>query len=255
MGRTTGVLSGTSISVAYWDRKSTVNVMLQNGELASAAEADVLNGANVALIGREILAFATASLQSDGSYTLSNLIRGLGNTEDALTTHLTGDVFVLLTGPGVSFRAVSYSDIDRTKYFKAVALGGIVSQFTSLEQTQECNTLRHWPPAQIQAQRNSAGDIVLTWQRRTRSVYRLLSTSTAPLLDTAETYEIDIYDDTDTTVKRTITVTGATTTTYANATQVTDFSVTPGVPKTGLHLKAYQVHSITGRSKAASAVV
>ena len=256
MGRTTGVLSGTSISVAYWDRKSTVNVRMQNGELASAAESDVLNGANVALIGREILAFSTATLESDGTYTLSNLIRGLGNTEDALTTHLTGDVFVLLSGPGITFRGVSYGDIDRTKYFKAVALGGIVSQFTANQQVQECNTLRHWPPAQIQAQRNSSGDIVLSWQRRTRGVYRLLSTSTAPLLDTAEVYQIEIWNDAETgSPLRTLTVTGSTTTTYSNTDQVTDFSVTPGVPKTNLHVKAYQVHSITGRSKAASAVV
>lgn len=255
MGRTTGTLSGTGISVAYWDRKSTINVRLTNGELASAAESDVLNGTNVALIGREIVAFAMATLETDGTYTLSNLIRGLGNTEDALTTHQSGDVFVLLSGPGVEFKSVGYSDIDATRYFKAVALGGIVSQFTAVEQMQECNSLRHFSPCQLQAQRNSAGDIVLSWIRRTRAPFAILSTATAPLLDTQEVYEVEILNDAESSVLRTITVSGATTTTYSNANQVTDFSVSAGTPKTNLHIRVYQVHSVVGRSKAASAVV
>lgn len=255
MGRTTGVLSGTSISVAYWDRKSTVNVSLFNGELSSAAESDVLNGTNLCMIGREIVAFATATLQPDGTYTLSTFLRGLGNTEDALTGHVSGEPFVLLDGPGVQFRSVSYSDIDTTRYFKAVALGGIVSQFTSQAQSQECNTLRHYSPCQLRGDRNSAGDIVLSWVRRTRGIYSPLGTATPPLLDTSEVYEVEILNDAESSVLRTITVSGATSTTYSNANQVTDFSVSAGVPKTSLHIRVYQVHSVVGRSKAASGIV
>lgn len=255
MGRSTDVLSGTGISVAYWDRKGTVNVILSNGELASAAEADVLNGTNTALLGREIIGFATATLESDGSYTLSNLLRGLGNTEDALTDHQTGDVFVLLSGPGVAFRSVGYADIDETKYFKAVALGGIVSQFSSVDQVQECNTLRHFSPCQVQAQRNSSGDIELSWIRRTRAPFSVLGSATAPLLDDSEEYEIEILNDAESAVLRTLTASGSTTVTYDNADQVTDFGVSSGTPKTSLHVRVYQVHSVVGRSKAASAVV
>lgn len=250
MGNTTGVLSGTSISVAYWDRISTVNVRLHGSQLSSASEASVLNGENVALIGREIVAFATASLQGDGTYTLSTLIRGLGNTEDALTGHQTGDVFVLLSGPGIGFRSVSYGDIDRLRYFKAVALGGIVSQFTSIDHSQECNTLRHFSPAHLSGARNASSDITLAWIRRTRAVYRLLSTATAPMLDTQEVYEVEILNDAETSVLRTITVTSATSTIYTVAQQTTDF----GAAKTNLHWRIYQVHSVTGRSKATSAI-
>lgn len=251
MGRTTNLPSSVGISAAYWDRKTVLNVKLYNGSLASNAETDVMNGRNRALWGREVIGFATASLQGDGSYNVSVLLRGLRDTDDAMLGHVAGEPFVQLDGGGIRFHSVPYSDIDRTRFFKPVALGGIVSQFTAIQQTLECNTLRHFRPTQFVGVRDSVtSDLALTWVRSTRAVWRALSTAVPPLLDTLEKYEIDVMDDTDTTVLRTITITAATTTTYTAAQQTTDF----GATHANAHLRLYQVHTITGRSKAITLV-
>lgn len=252
MGNTTNAPSSSGISGAYWDRKSVLNVMLFNGELENKAEIDVLNGANRALWGREVIGFATATLQSDGSYNVSNLLRGLAGTDDMLATHLSGDIFVLLTGPGMLFRELSYSDIGKSRYLKVVATGGIVSQFDPLHFKQECNTLRHFAPCQVRAVRDSAtNDIAIAWTRRTRAVWRVLGTVAAPLLDTAEAYEVEIWNDAETLVLRTEPVSAATTFAYTSAMQTTDF----GAPHANVRTRVYQIHSLVGRSKAASAVL
>ena len=252
MGNTTNAPSSSGISGAYWDRKSSLNVKFFNGEPASAPEIDVLNGANRALWGREVIGFATATLQPDGTYTLTNLLRGLAGTDDMLATHLAGDIFVLLTGAGLLFRELSFSDVGKSRYLKVVATGGIVSQFDPLHFKQSCNNLRHFAPCQVRAVRDSGtNDIAIAWTRRTRAVWRVLGTVAAPLLDTAETYELEVWNDLETLVLRTVTVSAATSFTYTSAMQTTDF----GSPHANVHVRVYQIHSLIGRSKAATAVL
>ena len=252
MGRTTNAPSLAGVSGAYWDRKTVLNVAVFNGALDNRTEIDVLNGANRALWGREIIGFATATLQSDGTYNVSNIIHGLAGTDDMVSTHVAGETFVLLTGSGIQFHELSFSDIDRTRYVKAVAVGGIVSQFDAVQFKQECNTLRHFAPVNVRAVRDSGtNDIAISWTRRTRAVWRTLSTSAAPLLDTAEAYQVEIWNDAETLVLNTYPVSAATTFTYTSAMQTTDF----GSPHANVHVRVYQIHSITGRSKAATAVL
>ncbi len=251
MGRTTNAPSSSGISAAYWDRKTVLNVKLYGGALSSAGETEVMNGKNRALWGREIIGFATASVQGDGSYNVSNLLRGLRDTDDAMLTHVAGEPFVHLDGGGIRFQPLSLSEMDRTRYFKAVGLGGIVSQFPSFAHLQECNTMRHFRPVQFAGVRDSVtSDLTLTWVRSTRAVWRVLGTTAPPLLDSLEVYQLDVLDDAENNVLRTITITAATTVTYTATQQIADF----GATHANAHLRLYQVHSITGRSKAATLV-
>ena len=55
------------------DRASTLEVGLYSGELSSVTELAMLNGANAALVGNEIVQFQTATLLSSGRYRLSSV--------------------------------------------------------------------------------------------------------------------------------------------------------------------------------------
>ena len=78
----------------------------------------------------------------------------------------------------------------------------------------------------------------------TRLSTRLVGTLpiNAPLGETTEAYEVEVWDATYTTLKRTLT-SSTPTATYASADQVTDFGSAQGV----LYLKIYQLSATVGR--------
>ena len=252
IGYATNTLNASGVSAAYVDYKSTVNVRLYNGTLASVTLAEMLDGANRMMIGREVIGFITATLESNGSYTLSGLLRGLYATEHQMTTHNTGEELLVLSAPGVYFRSLSVSDIDQIRYFKVVAAGGILTQFTSRQIRQSCNTLTHFPPCHVRGRKDAtSGDWTIYWIRRSRGVFRLFGTTVAPLLDDAERYDVEILNVPETVVLRTVQVNLATSFVYTNAQAIADQGVNPSV----LHVRVYAVHSVTGRSRGTTAVL
>jgi hypothetical protein len=55
----------------------------------------VLNGANLAVLGSEVIQFKSATLVATNTYALTGLLRGRRGTEWAIGTHAAGDRFVL----------------------------------------------------------------------------------------------------------------------------------------------------------------
>lgn len=71
------------------NRDATINVSIEGGDvnlLASNTYANVMAGANLAAIGHpggwELIAFLTVTLEANGTYTFSNIVRGLYNTSE-----------------------------------------------------------------------------------------------------------------------------------------------------------------------------
>ncbi len=63
------------------DRNSQFTVKLYNGQIFSISEEEMfITNRNLAMIGNEIVKFSKAILQPDGSYIISNLLRGLYGT-------------------------------------------------------------------------------------------------------------------------------------------------------------------------------
>lgn len=247
LGYATTVLGSSGISSSYWDYTATVTVRLYNGSLESKTLLQVLNGSNRAVIGQEVVGFQTATLQSDGTYILSVFIRGLVNTQDQMAGHVTGEQFMLLTGSGIRFRGMSYADIDSIRYFKVVALGGIVSQFTSRALQLSCNTVSHFSPCSARGWKDTTNSIWrIQWTRRTRAVFKLFSPTIAPLLDDSEQYDVEVYTNSGFgTLASTTRVVGTAALDYPTG--------SPSGNNSTLHIKVYQVHSVTGRSKALTA--
>jgi hypothetical protein len=190
-----------------WDRGSSVNVTMQTGTLTGTTEAaiDANPRTNMALIGDEIVNFTTATLEGDGTYTLSGFKRGRRGTEWACATHAVRDVFLLLDTAEPVEQGLSEVGTDLS--FKAVTNGRTESGAFPI------------PLVHLEAVKESNGDWTLSWVRRTRVGGAWTSGTTIPLGETSEEYELDLGDGV-----TTVTKTGLTSPTYTwdVATQTSD---------------------------------
>lgn len=100
--RTRAVLGTTLDTLApasplLLDRTSSMTVMLASPDqaLAGANLAALAQGANLALVGSELIQFAAAEPLGTGIWRLSQLLRGCAGTEAAITGHHAGEAFAL----------------------------------------------------------------------------------------------------------------------------------------------------------------
>jgi len=249
IGKATSTLAAAPLGL--WDRGNSVTVEMQEGELASVTEAEVLNGSNWMLLGDEIIGFATATLTGtagDGSkqYTLSTLARGLRDTGAAVGSHATNERAVLLTTTSVDFNASSYTLLGTARKLRAVPAGATVESQTSKTLTLSGRTLRPFAPCVIRGLRDVSNNLSVTWQRRSRAITRLFQA--APALDDQRVYDV--------VVKlagspvRTERVTDETWS-YSAADQTLD-GITPGDP---IDIEIYQISAAVGRGNAGTATI
>ncbi len=246
-----GAITGSIPSVNtpnQWDRVSTFDVVLVQGELVSASEAEVLNGANMCVIGDEILQFATATLIAPLTYRISTLIRGRRGTEWAIPTHLTGDPFVLVNSAIERFPYATSMRNYTPTFTGLINLFGQSYPSNAVVETLECTSRKPYSPCDIRATRDGSGNLTLTWKRRARKA-TASPFQEPPLDETSELYEVDILNALGSAVLRTITVT-AQTASYLAADQTTDF----GSPQSSINIRVYQVSPgwIRGAARAAT---
>jgi Putative phage tail protein len=228
-----------------FDEVGTVTVTVGAGLLSSATRDEVLDAeANACLIGGEVLQFRTAALQSPGVYTLSGLLRGRRGTEWAQTGHAAGERFVLLRLQGLRRVVLATSDLDAERHYKGVTLGRALA--TAADEPFTCTGvgLKPFAPVNLRGSR-SAGDLTLTWDRRTR-LDTNFTNGVVPLGEASEAYDIDIYTTSGfTAVARTLSATSASVL-YTAAQQTTDFGSAQAV----VYARVYQRSAIVGRGYA-----
>jgi hypothetical protein len=108
--------------------------LLTFGELQSVTEIAVLNGANVCVIGDEVLQFQTATLIGDNQYRLSRLLRGRLGTEWAIAGHVAGERFIMLTN-ALARELVASSGWSISKKYKPVTIGSTLGATTAQDFT------------------------------------------------------------------------------------------------------------------------
>lgn len=223
-----------------WDRGTTVTVTMRYGTLTSATEAEVENGANLALIGDEIVGFRDAVLVSDGVYELTGFLRGRRGTEWATDDHQAGERFVLLDDD-LKRHVMGASDVGDTFYFKPVTAGGLETAGFVQSLTYSGASLKPYAPAHFEAERDAgSGDWSFSWIRRTRIGGAWRDFEDASLGEGSESYDLVIYDGL--IEKRVINVSSADAT-YTAAQQTTDF----GGPVTSLDAAIFQRSTTVGR--------
>ncbi|MEM1410215.1 MAG: phage tail protein, partial [Pseudomonadota bacterium] len=196
IGRLTETLSPGP--VGRWDRGSVLAVRLPAGGLSSVAERDVLNGAHLCAVetsaGWEVLQFASASLQPDGSWHLTDLLRGRRGTEvEAAAGAASGARFVLL-GQATPLPLAS-DRWGRTETFEAGPLGADPGAypFRAFSAQLTGTGARPLAPVHLQSVPEGGGHRV-TWLRRTRLGGDQWGEGDVPLGETAEAYQATLYN-------------------------------------------------------------
>ncbi|MGO9642527.1 MAG: phage tail protein [Candidatus Acidiferrales bacterium] len=231
-----------------WDLTNTLTVNLQRGSFASDTPLNVLNGTNGLIVGSELIQFTTAVQNSDGSWTVSGLLRGRRGTEWACSSHVTGEL-VIVPGTGMQRIQLPLSVVNQQIYYKGVTAGQDPSTVAATEFTILGRDLMPYAPVQIKASRDGSGNLTFTWVRRTRVGWLNLAQDPVPLSEDFERYQLDIYNGS--SVVRSITGLAGPTASYSAAQQTTDF----GSPQTSVSVKVYQVSAQVGKGFAAAATV
>lgn len=225
-----------------WDETSKVQIALTQGTLDSKTALEVLNWANVAILGDEIIQWRNATVLASGLYELSGLLRGRRGTEWAVGLHTIGERFVVLAEDGVYRAPLPSTEISKTAYYKAIPDGGNWDDAPSNPFVFKGNSLRCFSPVQVKGMRDGGGNLTIIWKRRTRWYGEWQDGVDVPVFEAAEQYEVDILSGT--TVKRTITTT-APTAAYSSADQVVDF----GSAQNAVAVAVYQINAVTGRGQ------
>ena len=247
MGTATTALASASSNI--FDYKNSVTViLLGSGQLQSVSEMAVLNGANAALLGSEIIQFTTATLVSAGQYALSGLLRGRLGTEWAIGTHSAGEQFVMLDG-SLDKELVANSMIGQTRPYKPVSVGSSLSSATAQNFTYTGIALKPYSPAQITGARDASGNLTINWVRRTRTGGDLRDFVDVPLGEASELYAVDILNGSN--VVRSFANLTSPTAIYTAAQQTTDFgSIQPSIS-----VAIYQISASVGRGYGTSVIL
>ena len=216
-----------------WDNASTVTVRLYDplDSLSSETDIAVLNGANAMLIETpsgewEVFQFANATLNGDGTFTLSRMLRGQLGTEAYMGDPTPAGARVVVYDPTVFGTLGGTQSLNGVQMNLRYGPGGIATadpRYTDVTITPRGVGYRPYAPVNL-VQSTSGSDIVLSWVRRTRFGGDPWDVVDVPLQEDFERYEVDILNGS--TVVRTVRVDNATSLTYTAAQQVADFGST-----------------------------
>lgn len=224
-----------------FDRARTVRVKFTLPTiLETVSELDVLNGANALLLGNELVQYATATQIDALTWDLSVLLRGRRGTEWATNTHATSERVVVLSASTLRRVASSTADIGVPHHYKAVTLGHPLSKSFIQGFANKAKGLYPYAPDHVRGTRDAGNNLTITWVRRARVGGEWRDLVDAALVDTPESYEIDVFFDL--TVVRVLTTSNSTVT-YTAAEQSAD-GYFPGDP---ILVAIYQLNAMVGR--------
>ena len=243
-----------------WLPNATIQVRLfSGGTLGDASKNQVLKGANACAIQNdagswEVFQYQNATLNGDGTYTLSNLIRGQLGTEWVMNESMfsAGNAFALIENQFATVAASAYlplgqGDRDATIDLRFGSASKSVEDSEAYIETVFTHTAaaqKPYSPAHLKARWNLGvnNDISLTWIRRSRFNADSWDVSTVPLNEETEKYTIEVLDGA--AVVREVTDLASPAYTYTEAMQIADFGA---VQTSSLKFRVYQMSANVGR--------
>ena len=148
-----GIVSGVAVNAIGAGRTDIVdainglNIRLHAGDLYSVSLTAMLNGANWFAYGAdgrwEIIAVQNVTAESNGSLTLTDMLRGRFGTEWAMTTHLPYDEMILLDTAALKFVGMNTGDIGLLKTYRAVTSGRTFDTASDETQTYRATRRRY----------------------------------------------------------------------------------------------------------------
>lgn len=240
-------------AVAVFDRASRVRVEIGTGELASATAMALFSGANMAAVQDangdwEVFQYQNATLVAPRTYELSMLLRGQAGTEHAMSPSLPPGSRVVFLSEAIAAVDISMAEFRLPLNWRigpsALDIGH--ESYAAASHTFRGTGLRPYAPAHVRGHR-IAGDLVLTWIRRTRLGGDNWEVAEVPLGEEEHRYQVDILDGA--TVVRTLSA-DEPSVIYTAAAQVADF----GATQPSITVDVYQMSTTYGRGSRARKV-
>lgn len=226
------------------DRTSVLRISEISGSFESITEDTMMTGRNYCAYGQdgrwEIICYAGAILQTDGSVNLSTFVRGMRGTEWATGLHQDGDLIVALEDPDNVFITENISVVGIERLMRAVTVGKNVTEAETFPFTYNAVNLKPLSPVNIAGIFVGGVGCTISWISRTRFNSSFWVTGNQPPNEPALNFEVDILDGTD--VVRTISASTASAV-YTEAMMTEDF----GSVQTTINIIVYQISATVGR--------
>jgi hypothetical protein len=202
------------------------------------------------MLGNEVIQWRTATLNGDGTYTLSGLLRGRKGSEGQTGGHAIGDRFVLIDSAAWRRLSADSAELNTTRYYKGITIGGRIEDTPTQNFINTSRGKKPYAPTHVTGERDGSENLTIAWIRRTRlSAEWLDYVEEVSLGEISEAYEVDII--LGGSVVRTIDSLSSPSAGYSAADQTSD-SITPGDPVT---VRVYQLSSVVDRGYPAEATV
>jgi hypothetical protein len=210
-------------SPSFIDDSNWIRVSMNSGQLEPVTLETFLSGKQLGWFSTgEIIAFKNAAIVSNNPLTfdISYTIRGVKGTEPAISRHIIGEKFVLLTNYLVRY-PLNLSDINREYLLKVVPNGLLETDIEEeVSHTITLEGLKPFPCA-VRGEKDN-NDLIITWYRRTRLDGRWIDyIDIAYAAGELDSYVVRIYDGD--TIKREWSVLSARSVVYTEAQQIADW--------------------------------
>ena len=177
------------------DNKNTLTVQIVSlsNPVGSDTPLNVLNGTNMAIVGNEVIQWQQVAVNSDGTYTLSKLLRARRGTEWATATHVAGELFIVVDN-NLHKNVFPLAAINTPGQAKLVPYGKAISDVDPYTFTYIGYDLKPYAPVGFSVLPVSGG-LTLSWVRRTRINGGLFDAQgTVPLNEETESYDLYILN-------------------------------------------------------------
>jgi hypothetical protein len=210
---------------ALIDTASTIEVELLNAAMPLESRDDqaLVAGANLAVIGDELVQFGRAEQIGSRRFRLSRLLRGRFGTEWASGAHNPGEPFLLIDADTLATIEAPAALIGSEARLLATGLGD-GQQGVEARRLITGEALRPPSPVHLRAERDGDGALEISWVRRSRIGWRWLDGADTGLGEESEQYRLTLTGQAG--GGRTVTLT-ATTFRYDGSMQSTDGVVGP----------------------------
>lgn len=224
----------------YYNLIQSVDIyvdLITGTSLSSATYSELMQGANLALWGKELIQFMTATSLGGPSWKLSGILRARRSTQWALD-HVVDEQFVLIDEDSIrAFKAYKNEwNIEREHVMYEENANYTIEIPESINHTMEANSAKALPPVHIEVSRDGSNNATIDWVRQDRHGFDWLDGEDAPMSESELGFEVEIWDSGYATLKRTIAV-STETASYSAAEQTTDF----GSAQSTIYTRIYQI--------------